>query len=246
MLGIVLVTNKVFLIPYLTHHVPQYHVWMQDPDIQATTASEPLTLQAEFAMQRSWREDHDKLTFISTLPFDASMVNRGSQEEQKAMLGDINLFISMAEEEDGSESLVGEVEIMIATRHDQLKGYGRAALLTFIRYVLRHEQELLREYDGASKYTKFDYLRAKVKETNCRSIGLLESLGFVKTEPTPNWFEEFELRLVGPTEDKVDQLMRQRGIEGYREGLYTQRPGKTSRPVNGGGALDATSAQLSQ
>lgn len=200
---------------------------MQDPDIQATTASEPLSLQAEFAMQRSWREDHDKLTFISTLPFDASVVNRGSAEEQKAMLGDINLFISLAEEEDGSESLVGEVELMIATRHDQLKGYGRATLLAFLRYILRHEADLLHEF--GSKQSKFDYLRAKVKETNCRSIGLFESLGFVKTEPTPNWFDEFELRLVGVTEDKIDQLMRQRGIEDYREGLYAQRSDRGRR-----------------
>jgi hypothetical protein len=44
--------------------VDTYHGWMADPALQAATASEPLTLEEEYAMQRTWLEDEDKCTFI--------------------------------------------------------------------------------------------------------------------------------------------------------------------------------------
>jgi len=34
---------------------------MQDPVLQEQTASEPLTLDAEYEMQRSWRNDQDSV-----------------------------------------------------------------------------------------------------------------------------------------------------------------------------------------
>merc|ERR1712093_645230 len=61
-------TSSILLVPYEASHVPTYHEWMKDEQIQAETASEPLTLEEEYAMQRSWRTDADKLTFIACLP----------------------------------------------------------------------------------------------------------------------------------------------------------------------------------
>lgn len=37
----------------------RYHEWMKDPYLQEMTASEPLTLDEEYAMQKSWLEDED-------------------------------------------------------------------------------------------------------------------------------------------------------------------------------------------
>ncbi|EPZ32788.1 Electron transfer flavoprotein, beta subunit domain-containing protein [Rozella allomycis CSF55] len=62
--NVCLIGEKVILVPYEKRHVEKYHLWMKNPDLQELTCSEPLTLEEEYAMQKSWREDVDKLTFI--------------------------------------------------------------------------------------------------------------------------------------------------------------------------------------
>jgi hypothetical protein len=56
--------ERVVLVPYLPRHVATYHAWMQDEAILQATASEPLSLDEEYAMCDSWRADADKCTFI--------------------------------------------------------------------------------------------------------------------------------------------------------------------------------------
>jgi hypothetical protein len=51
--------SGVVLVPYRPEHVLQYHSWMQDAMLQELTASEPLTLDEEYQMQKSWAEDPD-------------------------------------------------------------------------------------------------------------------------------------------------------------------------------------------
>ena len=52
------------LVPYCRKHVEKYHEWMKRKELLEATCSEPLTFEEELEMQRSWREDPDKLTFI--------------------------------------------------------------------------------------------------------------------------------------------------------------------------------------
>ncbi|GFF53796.1 N-acetyltransferase 9-like protein [Aspergillus lentulus] len=251
-------TSKVLLVPYSSWHVPRYHEWMKDEEIQAATASEPLTLEEEYAMQRSWRQDADKLTFIICLPVPRARSEHQSQHQTESqeqlpesglrlqdgddapgqMLGDINLFLRAEdddEDEDGPScpQIIGEIELMIAEKANQRKGYGRAALLAFLRYVLEHEEDIVGEFvqgtgagAGATLQGRTDWrfgaLSVKIGKDNGRSLALFESVGFCKVSEEPSYFGEFELRRVRSelSLESVDEAMASAGVEGYTEVLY--------------------------
>lgn len=97
------------LVPYCAHHVPAYHAWMQDPAMLEATASEPLTLEEEYRMCDSWREDADKCTFIV--------------EVDGAPCGDCNLFLN-----DPDDSAAAEIEVMIAVGSARRRGVAAEAL----------------------------------------------------------------------------------------------------------------------
>ncbi|XP_038592023.1 N-acetyltransferase 9 isoform X1 [Micropterus salmoides] len=109
--------HKVVLVPYNADHVPRYHEWMKSPELQQLTASEPLTLEQEYDMQRSWREDHDKCTFII---LDKQQWADTSVEEEQCMVGDVNIFLT-----DPTEPSLAELEIMIAEPSYRGKGIGK-------------------------------------------------------------------------------------------------------------------------
>lgn len=150
--------------------------------------------------------------------------NKSKIEDINSMVGDVNLFLLANEEESGEVCLVGELELMIAEKQNQRRGLGKASLLMFIKYVLAHEKELVHAYfeqpRGLSQTSSLAYLRVKVGETNARSINLFESLGFEKTDITPNFFGEWELRNGALSVEKVDGLMEKNGITGYTEDIY--------------------------
>jgi RimJ/RimL family protein N-acetyltransferase len=193
---------------------------MQDADLQAATASEPLSMNEEYDMQRSWRTDNDKLTFIVCKSREESeiasqTVQSGQDDRPERMIGDINLFLFEPEDDDDDEdekdsgeqvppnrtkpsnALVGEIELMIARKDLHRQGYGRAALLSFTAYILDTWTQIAAEYCGTSEGQPpraLQYLRVKINQSNARSIALFQSIGFVQTAAGANYFGEVELR----------------------------------------------------
>ncbi|MCJ1373439.1 hypothetical protein MMC20_004667 [Loxospora ochrophaea] len=118
------------------------------------------------------------------------------------MLGDINLFVGMSDDEE-CPSTIGEVELMVAVKNLQGKGYGRAGLLAFLRWIFRQESSILEEHNSSEEIVskaplQFQYLRVKIHQSNHRSVGLFESVGFRKVGEGANFFGELELRLHHP------------------------------------------------
>jgi RimJ/RimL family protein N-acetyltransferase len=198
-------------------------------EIQEATASKPLNLDEEYAMQQSWREDPDKLTFIICYPGEnlgqTTAVTAGTYDSANAMMGDVNMFISLSEDSTRHEPLViGELELMIAEKAHQRKGSGRAALLSFVMYVLHNEVAILRQFwrdrDGQSPPSRFAYVAAKIGKENGRSLALFESLGFKRTSEEPNYWGEYELRNDKLTRQAIELLMARHGVHHYSEVEY--------------------------
>ena len=209
-------------------------VWLQD--LQKATASEPLTLDEEYAMQKSWRNDADKLTFIvhtglapsdyTSQSFSGNMksnyrsANSASLTPPFTMIGDVNLFLyPMDEDEDEDDQehqedpsslshiptsasptqhVLGELEIMIASKRAQGKGMGKQILLPFLWYILATLNCIMAEYHSANGSGKersvLKYLRVKIDKDNVRSLKLFERIGFVRTSAEANYFGEVEMR----------------------------------------------------
>ncbi|KAG8564988.1 hypothetical protein GDO81_012654, partial [Engystomops pustulosus] len=162
--------HRVVLVPYEPHHVPsRYHEWMKSEELQKLTASEPLTLEQEYDMQRSWRQDNDKCTFII---LDRGRWDEGCPEEQ-CMVGDVNLFLV----DPGNPSLA-EIEIMIAEPTSRGKGFGE-------------ESARLMLYYGATKLG-ISTFQAKIGQENLTSVRLFNRLHF-KEVSYSSVFEEMTL-----------------------------------------------------
>uniref|UniRef100_UPI00398E78DF alpha/beta-tubulin-N-acetyltransferase 9-like n=1 Tax=Pristiophorus japonicus TaxID=55135 RepID=UPI00398E78DF len=114
------------LVPYTARHVPRYHQWMKSEELQKLTASEPLTLEQEYQMQRSWRMDADKCTFIV---LDKLRWVSGLCTEEDCMVGDVNVFLT-----DPEDPTMAEIEIMIAEPSYRGKGFGKEVTMMMMYY----------------------------------------------------------------------------------------------------------------
>ncbi|TRY74793.1 hypothetical protein TCAL_08390 [Tigriopus californicus] len=148
---------KVILVPYQGKHVPKYHEWMKSPQLQELTGSEPLDLDEEFAMQKTWRDSPDKCTFI-ILQKDLG----GLENEIQSMVGDTNLFLST--DEDDSTVIKAEAEIMIA----EVSARGRKLGWEALTFMLRYGVDQL----------KVGVFEAKIKMGNEPSIRMFSKLQF--------------------------------------------------------------------
>jgi RimJ/RimL family protein N-acetyltransferase len=116
------------------------------------------------------------------------------------MIGDVNLFLTPADEDE--EGCVGEIELMIARKDQQRRGYGRAAVLAFMNYIQRNLEGILAEYARSIGRNdvgniKLLQLRVKIGGKNERSINLFEGIGFMKVGEGENYFGEVELVFKG-------------------------------------------------
>jgi RimJ/RimL family protein N-acetyltransferase len=174
-------------------------------------------------MQTNWRADHDKLTFIACLPVPSHQkkIKAGNADSPDRMVGDVNLFFSLADEDE--EGCIGELELMIAPPTFRRQGYGRATILAFLRYISSHLALIVEEYRKGTGKEKMRLLQLRVKigSKNDKSISLFESIGFIKVEEGPNYFGEFELVLEGFLgEERIRALEEKWLIEGYEELAY--------------------------
>ncbi|XP_029977764.1 alpha/beta-tubulin-N-acetyltransferase 9 [Sphaeramia orbicularis] len=118
--------QRVVLVPYNAEHVPRYHEWMKSAELQQLTASEPLTLEQEYDMQKSWREDDDKCTFII---LDKQQWANPEVGEEQCMVGDVNIFLT-----DPTDLSLAELEVMIAEPSFRGKGIGKEVTLMMMHY----------------------------------------------------------------------------------------------------------------
>ncbi|KAI3440939.1 N-acetyltransferase domain-containing protein [Psidium guajava] len=177
--------ERVMLVPYTAAHVPKYHEWMQDPALLEATGSEPLSLDQEFQMQRSWTLDPLKQTFII---LDKEMVDgkhvRGDPHVE-AMIGDVNIYMN-----DLDDPQMAEIEIMIAEPKSRGKGLGKESVLMMMAFAIKNF--------GIHTF------RAKIGESNRASLHLFQKLGFVESSHS-EIFKEVTLELV-VTKAKLEEL----------------------------------------
>ncbi|CAO3593242.1 unnamed protein product [Absidia cylindrospora] len=108
------------------------------PFLQEMTASEPLTLEEEYDMQKSWHEDDCKCTFIilasksQHIPLEKTMTMKDIREKTM-MIGDVNIFLNDCDD----DLTFGEIEIMIAEEGYRRNGYGLEGLKMMMAYALK-------------------------------------------------------------------------------------------------------------
>ncbi|KAF6299207.1 putative N-acetyltransferase 9 (putative) [Rhinolophus ferrumequinum] len=191
--NILLLGKKVVLVPYTSLHVPRYHEWMKSEELQRLTASEPLTLEQEYAMQRSWQ-----CTFI-VMDAEKWQAQPGTTEES-CMAGDVNLFLT-----DLGDPSLGEIEVMIAEPDCRGKGFGTEAVLMMMSY-------------GMTKLglTKFE---AKIGQGNEPSIQMFQKLHFQQVAVS-SVFQEVTLRLTMSEPERQWLLEQTSHVEEkpYRDG----------------------------
>lgn len=102
--------TRVRLVLYLEEHVPLYHSWLSDPEMQRLTCTEPTTLQEEYEYQRDWNSRDDRIIKLI--------------EADGVLIGDINLFKS----DQLGDDCVWEVNVMIVKEEYRRHGYASEAL----------------------------------------------------------------------------------------------------------------------
>lgn len=160
-------------------------------------------MEEEYENQQSWRTSADKLTFIICEPLAATdstvVITPEKQDSEPRMVGDVNFFLYPDDEnEENSNALIGEVDVMIAGKQHRGKGYGDAAVRSLLLYIHSHLDALLKEYvqgqGGGEAKKMLRALMVKIQEGNVGSRALFGKLGF-KQVGEVNYFGEVKMVL---------------------------------------------------
>lgn len=172
-----IVGNKVILIPYEAKHVSKYHGWMENEELRTLTASERLSLEEEYDMQRTWRECEDKCCFLIMCKENYEM----NGDEIASLIGDTNLYLTREQE---TQNTSAEIEIMIAEPEAQGKGYGQEATVLMLWYGL--------------KYLNVNLFFAKIGMDNYKSLRMFKKLQFAEEERSEVFQEVTMKRTITP------------------------------------------------
>ncbi|GAA5834540.1 hypothetical protein JCM9279_004347 [Rhodotorula babjevae] len=210
-----LASDRLVLRPYRRWHVLRYHEWMEDDEVREQTASERLTLDEEFSMQKSWRLDADKLTFIVHLRSDTApsassdpAAFLAAHNDTSLMIGDVNLFLHdvsppsspspssspSAEPAPTPTPRRAELEIMLPPPSSSSPSYrprSGLALLTL---------QLFLSYASRALDLAPSAFFARIGFDNAPSLGLFKKLGFVEGKRV-EVFREVEMRWGGADGD---------------------------------------------
>ncbi|TIA87848.1 hypothetical protein E3P81_03798 [Wallemia ichthyophaga] len=158
----------------------RYHAWMASEEMRTLTASEPLSLDGEYAMQRSWHIDDDKLAFIvvDSSVGDYDTLPGEERERHGKPIGDVNIFLNMGDD----DVPLAECEVMIADKNYRGKGIGREAMMLMLSYYKHHVDEHNERI-----------LSVKISYKNIPSYSLFRNLFFAEHKHV-DIFEEVELR----------------------------------------------------
>lgn len=177
---------------------------MQNASLLELTASERLTLAEEHDNMASWRSDPRKLTFII---LDAT---RGFN----VMAGDVNLYLLDAEAEDLGEpnTVVAELEVMVAEPESRRKGIATDALRLMMAYARLHL--------GVQLFV------AKVLDTNEPSVKLFENMLGFQVYRRVKAFGEVHMKLdVDAGVDKKLAAVRETWrVQSYKGSPYSTSP----------------------
>jgi RimJ/RimL family protein N-acetyltransferase len=204
--------DRCVLVPYRKEHVDRYHKWMLDPDLLESTCSESLSIEEEYEMQESWRDDATKCTFI-ILDRDRvdGLPDHGKESyilrNLPAMVGDVNLFLSDMEQTEDSTPETddlsiplgrqAELDIMIAEKQARGKGIGSEACRMMMWY-------------GAVELGLKRFF-CKINEDNVASLSLFMKLGFLQCAYA-KCFKQVEVEIRScPTEEMALVLRRVSG-----------------------------------
>ena len=158
--------TKTILVPYREHHVIKYHEWMSDPELLILTASEPLSLDEEYEMQKTWQTDETKLTFIILNKSNWNNSEKdGNINEINCMVGDVNAFLSSENDDNITDTI--EIDVMISEKNYRSHGFGSEAVYLMMFYCLKN-------FKGLKQFI------VKINDDNEASIKMFERLGFSK------------------------------------------------------------------